>query len=257
MIIDTLSIHNQVNKDWKQSLVCIFFLVKAELLNLRLDWKWAILVVLINPLCMLFFLSAIMRENNETLIYIITGSMVMTLVTGTMLSLGQELGALKEIRGLDYYSVLPISKFSIIFALVTRTTIISIPSMLVLLLAGEWIFHVQLNINWSFAIIILFSGYSLSAIGAFIGLYSRDANQASVITQIIQPLVIFLSPVFIMPKDLPLFLNIISMVIPTRYVAEALRNSCQGIFDVKNVLFLMTFCIISILLIEKKLDWRE
>lgn len=241
----------------RRTIIKQWFLIKSELSTLRLDWKWAILVVMISPLCTLFFLYNILGTNDDEILrYTVTGNMVLSLVTGTMLTLGQELGFLKEIRGFDYYSVLPLKKINLIIAYVTRATINTCPSMIIILLIGKYILNVSISIHWSLVLVFLISGYSLSAVGACIGMYSRDSSQASMMTQIIQPLVVYLFPVFLPTSSLPKILQIISYVIPTRYVAQALRSSCNGKFDILSTIVLFFFCTISVILIEKKLDWR-
>lgn len=112
------------------------------------------------------------------MIYALTGNMVMSMVTGTMLSLGQTLGVLKEFRGFDYYSVLPIKKIN------------------------------------------------------------------------------FCAPVFVADEMLPKWLLYTSYCFPTRYVASALRSGVIGIIDWSSIFILSAFCIVSILWVEKHMDWR-
>lgn len=254
-VIDLNDFNGKNNKF--STLIKQMYLIRAELLTLRLDWKWSFLVVLLNPLGMLFFLYFIFQKNGDYQLYIITGNMVMSLVTGTMLTLGQELGLLKQIRGFDYYATLPIRKIFLITAFITRSTLTTIPSMLILLLAGRFLLNINIIFHPSLIIVLLLSGYSLSALGGFIGLYSRDVNQASMMTQIIQPIIVYVAPVFIPIEYMPKTINLISYIIPTKYVAQALRASCIGVFDYKSIIILLLFCIVSVILIEFKMDWRN
>ena len=95
-----------------------FYLIKSELLTLRLSWKWSLLIVLVSPISVLIFLYLLVgMKNPDYMNYVISGNIIMSLVTGTMLTLGQELGVLKQIRGFDYYASLPIKKIQLITAL--------------------------------------------------------------------------------------------------------------------------------------------
>lgn len=242
----------------KEFIIKQYFLIKAEMLSLRLNWQWSLFIVLIAPLSMLFFLYLLIgRSEPEYMTYVVSGNVIMSLVTGTMLTLGQELGFLKDVRGFDYYASLPLHKVQLIMAYLIRATIITLPSILVLILVGKIIFHVQIVVHFSLFIIVFLSGVSLSGLGACIGVYSRNSNQASTITQVLQPVIVYCAPVFIPIESMPEFIRIISMFIPTTYVASALRNSFNATFDWKNITVLVMFCILSIYFVEFKIDWRQ
>lgn len=247
---------NVQKNDLHSKLRSQYYLIKSQLLSLRIDWKWSLLVVLISPLSLMFLLYIFSNNDREHLIYTVTGNMVMSLVTGTMLTLGQEFGVLKQLHGFDYYAVLPIRKINLVVAYTTRSTLLTIPSMGIILLLGVIFFKIKLEINPSIIIVILLAGYSMSSIGACIGIYSKDAEQASMITQVVQPIIVFLSPVFVPANKMPGILYYISFIMPTRYVASALRSSCMGLFDIPSILILLGFCIVSLFLIEKRMDWR-
>lgn len=90
-----------------------FYLIKCELMILRIDWLWTLLIVLITPLTLLLLLYYITGDSSQSSrYYLLTGNMVMSLTTGTMLTLGQELGILKQVRGFDYYITLKVRKYS-------------------------------------------------------------------------------------------------------------------------------------------------
>lgn len=242
---------------FKSALIKQFYLIKAELLSLRLEWKWALIIVLATPLSMLFLMSFFFKDNREYLVYAITGNLVMSLVTGTMLTLGQELGILKDIRGFDYYAALPVRKINLIIAYLLRATLTTLPSMLVIIIVSRFFLHIDVKLHISLLIVAVLSGLSLSAVGAFIGIYSKNASQASILTQVLQPLVVYFAPVFIPMESLPPVLRYIAYIIPTKYVAEALRAGTAGYFDWRAIGILFLFSVISIFLIEYRMDWRQ
>ena len=257
MELDKIEVAANSKRSKYNSIVKQLYLIKSELLSLRLSWKWALIIVLVTPLSTLYFLTLIFKGDKEYLTYVITGNMVMSLVTGTMLTLGQELGVLKQLKGFDYYAVLPLKKINLIIAYITRATIVTVPSMILIYFIGKIIIGIDMVVHPSIILVIIFSGFSLSSLGAAIGIYSRDADQASVITQVVQPLIIYLVPVFIPMENMPRLVNYISYIIPTRYVAQALRASYTGKFDLPSISMLAIFSIISIFLIEFKMDWRR
>ncbi len=242
---------------FKNILKSQFILCKAEILGLRLNWVWALIIVLITPISIMFFLHNLMSDNKAYDIFILTGNMTISLVTGTMLTLGQELSVLKQLNGFDYYAVLPFKKINLIIAYIFRATLTTIPSMIIIYLTGKYILKMNLSFSFGIVFAIILSGFSLSAMGVFIGIYSKNAQQASMITQIFQPLVVYLAPVFIPISEMPYFIKIISYFIPTTYIANILREGCSGRSDVKSIIILICFSIISIFLIEKKMTWRQ
>lgn len=242
----------------KELIIKQWFLIKAEMLSLRINWQWSLFIVLVAPLSMLYFLYLLVgRTTPEYMTYVVSGNVIMSLVTGTMLTLGQELGFLKDVRGFDYYASLPLYKFQLITAYLVRATIITLPSILILIIIGKAVFDVQIAIHFSLFIIVFLSGMSLAGLGACIGIYSRNSSQASTITQILQPLIVYCAPVFVPLESMPRFMRVISMFIPTTYVASALRNSFIGVFDWQNIIVLVAFCGLSMYLVEYKIDWRQ
>ena len=139
---------------------------------------------------------------------------------------------------------------------VTKATIISLPSYLIIFLIGKYLFKLDVYFNISLVLVLLIAGYSLSAVGVFIGLRSRDAKQANIITQIVQPIIVFVSPVFIPESALPPLLLYITYIFPTRYAAIAIRNALEGSFDWISILVLCVFCLVSFIWVEKHMDWR-
>lgn len=242
----------------KKFAVTQWFLIKSELLMLRVNWQWSLFIVLVAPLSVLLFLYLLLgRADSSYMTYALSGNIIMSLVTGTMLTLGQELGFLKDVRGFDYYASLPLYKIQLITAYLIRATIITIPSIMILIAIGKIAFNVQIVIHISLFVIVFLSGMSLAGLGAFIGIYSRNSSHASTITQILQPIIIYCAPVFIPSQNMPKVMQVISWFIPTTYVASALRNSFNGIFDWFNIAILIAFCVISVYLVEFKIDWRQ
>ena len=234
-----------------------YYLLKTSLFVIRQEWVWYILMACITPLSLMFFLGFYFKyDNPDMLLFIITGNMVMSLVTSAMLTLGQDFGRLKQVKGFDYYATLPISKISIIVAFVTRTTLLSLPSVAIIFVIGSVYLNIPFNLHPIILVVIILGGYSLSGIGAIIGIYSKDAQTASLITQIVHPLIVFLAPVLIPEKSLPKIIMYVSYVIPTKYVANAFRYAVQGKISYIDIIILLTISVASVYLVGIKLDWR-
>ncbi len=235
----------------------LYYLFKTNLFVIRQEWVWYLLMVCITPLSLLIFLGFYLKgQSQEVLLFIITGNMVMSLVTSSMLTLGQTIGLLKHYKAFDYYATLPISKVSLIISLVTRATLLSIPSMFVIFLIGSIYLHIPMEIHPIIILVILLGGYSLAGIGAVIGIYSRNVQTASLITQIVQPIVVFLAPVLIPETSLPTLVKYSSFIMPTRYVAKAFRSAAMGQIAYLDIFIIFVISVVTVYLVGIKLDWR-
>lgn len=54
-MIEKLSQNNIISETFQSEFQKQIYLIKSELLSLRLNWKWSLLIVLVSPLSVLFF----------------------------------------------------------------------------------------------------------------------------------------------------------------------------------------------------------
>lgn len=90
-----------------------------------------------------------------------------------------------------------------------------------------------------------------------IGIYSKNIKMCSLLTQIVQPLIVFLAPVMIPYEILPLPLKYTSYIIPTKYVAEAFRQALNNKVDYFGIGILCIISLLSIYLVCYKMDWSR
>ena len=236
-----------------------WWLLHGQLHQLRLQWFWYVVMMSFVPLVTMAFLWFFTGRSPEALLFIITGSITTALCTSAMLTLGQNIGYMKEPGSFEYYASFPISKPVFILALATRSVILSIPSSVILLLIGAFIFGVPMRPSPVTILIFILAGYSLAGLGAFVGFLSRDGQTAGLVTQIIDPLIIFLAPVYIPGEHLPRFLQYTSRFIPTTYVANALRASVAGSVTSQTWLeigLLVVWTVLTLWAASRKLAWR-
>ena len=236
-----------------------WWLLRGQLHQLRLQWFWYVVMMSFAPLITMAFLWFLTGRSPEALLFIITGSITTALCTSAMLTLGQNIGYMKDAGSFEYYASFPISKPVFILALATRSVILSIPSSAILLAIGAFVFGVPMRPSPVTIIIFILAGYSLAGLGAFVGFFSRDGQTAGLVTQIIDPLIVFLAPVYIPVECLPRFLQHTAKLLPTTYVANALRASVAGSLTSRTwheIGFLATWTIFSLWAASRKLAWR-
>jgi ABC-2 type transport system permease protein len=236
-----------------------WWLLRGELFLLREAWFWYLVQVSFVPLVQLVFLWLLVgRRDPAAMAFFLTGSLVMSLSLGGMLSLGQHLGGLKEAHAFEYYAALPIAKPVFVAAITTRGTLLALPSALLILLLG-WMLY-GLVVPPRGLPILLLAAYAMAGFGAAIGFWSPTAQIASLATQVLQTLIIFLGPIYYPPATLPAPLRATAYLWPTTYAAEALRGAVAG--DPWGALWppvavLVGFVGLSLALVPLKLEWRS
>lgn len=234
------------------------WLLRAELFVLRETWFWYFVQSSFVSVSYFVFLWLLVgRQAQADVSYLVVGSLVMGLSFGGMLSLGQHLGFLKEVSAFDYYAALPISKAAFVAAVTTRGTLLALPAAAVTALLAAAFFGVSLP---PVAVpILLLSAYAMSGFGAVIGFWSPSAQVASLLTQILQTVIVFFAPVYYPPAALPDPLRVVAHLWPTTHAATALHAAISGHTGpalYAPVLVLAAFCAVSLVLIPLRLDWR-
>lgn len=229
---------------------------KAALLDIRNEWSWYLILMIVNPLSILFFLRIIIGDAIDFEAYV-TGSIVMTFGTGVFLSLGQTFSFYKATASLDYYLSLPLSKVEIILSLVFRNIILSLPSMLVMLAIGAYFYDAKVAIGFPFVLAVLLTSLSLAGLGTMIGVSSKNMQTASILTQILTPIFTYLAPVFIPQSTLPPILAYVSYFLPTTYAANALRAAMQSNACSFDMVILAVIGLVCMFIVARLFDWRN
>lgn len=135
------------------------YLLKTRLFEIRESWVWYLIMVCITPLSFIITLGIYFKGTDTRLLeFIVSGNMVMGMVTGSMLTLGQNLGFEKEYKGFDYYATLPISKSAIIISYVISSTILTLPSTIIIYIIGNILFGLNFQVSIVIVPVIFLGG---------------------------------------------------------------------------------------------------
>lgn len=212
------------------------------------------------PLLQVFGMGAVgSGQTREGIAYIITGSAVSALSGVGINIVAQELGRMKETGEFLYYAALPISKGSLLLALMTSKLLIQLPGVVTTLVGGSIIYGYDLNPNPLLLLILLLAALSLSGLGAALGVLSPSWQLTTVLSAMGAMIILFATPVMIPIGHLPLPLQWFGLMLPPTYAADALRRTVSSVLDVRLafdfvVLFLSATG--SILLLTRGLRWR-
>ncbi|HEY3316645.1 MAG TPA: ABC transporter permease [Bacillota bacterium] len=237
------------------------WVLRGQLYSMRSQWFWYVVYLTFSPLTFLFFLSIYGgTKSPDSQLYVITGAIANAAVLAAVTSLGQTIGYLREQNALEYYASLPISKLAFIMAVATRGVFFSLPSSVLTLLLGSIGVGLPLHFNpFMVFLVYVISAYSLTSVGAVVGFYSQTPEAVGLATQIIAPLIVMFAPVYVPASQLPPFLQVISKVIPTTYVAQSLRLAIKGELSPQfwqDLLVVCGFTVIGLFLAVLKADWR-
>jgi len=234
-----------------------FWVFVSQFLEIRFLWFWSVVMASFLPLTLAGLLLLFGGLSQERIAYTLTGSLTYAIATQAGLSLGQKIGRLKARRVFDYYASLPISKLSFICGLYLEAVLLCVPSFITLLVVSYLAFGLRIVDALSLLMAFIFGGFSLAGLGSVIGFYSRSAQIASTVTQVVDPIIVFFAPVYVPEAAMPSFLRYISRLFPTTYIARLFRSSFgMEPTSYYSIAILIGFVILSIVLVHYGLDWR-
>ncbi|MEK7288452.1 MAG: ABC transporter permease [Elusimicrobiota bacterium] len=237
-------------------------LLAMELKKCRQGWVWSLLMASLFPLALLFFMKlSLTAQHPGMALYASSGILVMNIILNSAMVLGSELSQMKEAGALDYYCLLPLSRLSFVLALLARSVIFSLPSLVTLSFIGYLAFGINPlpHAGW-LAPTLALAVLSLSGFGAWMGLAVSHPRMATLATQVFYLFVVFCSPVMVPEESLPRGLSLLASVLPTTYAASALRQLFEpmalGPAFFKDLAGLGAFSVFSITIVLKRLKWQ-
>ncbi len=237
-----------------------WFLFLGQSYEMRTRWFWYLFQMTFVPAVFIIFLWLLVgRGNPGAMLYVITGNLTQSIATSGMLSLGQDIGGMKDHQSFEFFASLPVSKLTFMCAMLARSMTFTLPSAALVLLIGTLCFGLSFHFDPLLVLLIPLGGLSLSGVGALVGFYSSNGRVAGLATQVLNPIIVFLAPVFMAPAALPPVLAKTSLLIPTTYLASSLRDALAGSVGPhtwRAVLVLAGFVAVSLWLAVAKVEWR-
>lgn len=232
-----------------------------QMLEVRTLWYWMAVFSIFMPLSMVFGFARIGSglQDQNSLVYIITGSAIFAVATDGITTMAQRIGTMKKEGMLVYYASLPISKTAFIMALLFSRTIVSLPGMLTPLIIGPLFYSVKLDFSFWALILLPLTGLAMSVIGMALGTLLNNLEFIAVVSNILIFLLLFAAPVFIPLEALPLPMQIFAYVLPPTYAAEALRLALSGTVNGAFYLdlgILLATTLLSLYALNRWLRWR-
>jgi ABC-2 type transport system permease protein len=232
-----------------------------ELTNWRWCWHSLVLTSLIAPILSIVALGSFAQgTGQETLTYILTGNLVMTLMFGNLNNVASRFSFIRFSGTLDYYATLPIRREALITASVLAFFLLSLPSLLVTLGFGVFFLNIPLNFNLLFLLIIPLCVLPLAGVGALIGVNARAPEEGGSVSLLVTMLMLFIGPVIIPQNRLPDIMLLLGRLSPATYAASAFRQTLVEPMTGEvfvDIAALVGFSLLTFWLVGFKLDWRS
>ncbi|MBN1963042.1 MAG: ABC transporter permease [Anaerolineae bacterium] len=243
---------------WTQLLDLTFM----QLTNWRWSWRGAVIISTLAPLgSTLGFGIFAADAGPEALGYVLTGNVVLSLLFATVDRVSNHFGYMRMVGRLDFFATLPVQRAALILATVIAFFMLALPSALTTLLVGTALLHVPLVFDPWLIVVVPLIGFSLSGLGALIGLLGRTPEEVGGLGTLISLLLFGFGPVVIPLDRLPAIITNLSLLSPATYAASALRQTLLGWPDriplALDLAVLAALAVGLLWLVGQRMDWRE
>ncbi|MER5936567.1 ABC transporter ATP-binding protein/permease [Streptomyces sp. NPDC001928] len=232
-----------------------------HMLIVRTSWHVHMVFGIFMPLTMVFGFSRIGSglTDQDSLLYIASGSGVFSIAALGTTAIAQRIGAIKAEGSMMYYASLPISKVAFVTAFVAARLLLIAPGLVTSLLAVEVLYDIELTLSPTLLFVYPLTALPLAALGLVIGSLIDKIELISIVTYMLNFLLLLGAPLLIPMESLPLALRVISYVMPTSYGADAIRHSVTGDIDgmfALDVAILAVASVASLWIADRALRWR-
>ena len=203
-------------------------LMRMQLARLRTSWRPYLIVSSAMPLGIAVLMRAVMddRQVDRFGEQIVAGCAVLAIAMTAVVMLAQRVAALRENGGLDYYSTLPVSRPTLIAAILLSFAVFALPGTIIVLTLGSTLFGLSLAALWTAVPVWALGSLALAGLGVAIGFAAPDEQLAGMYSNLVMMAVLFLG---ILPAArLPDWLAPLRAVLPSTYAVNALRPGLEG-----------------------------
>jgi ABC-2 type transport system permease protein len=238
----------------------VLHLTSVVVLEFRQWLAMVLSMTIFLNLGMVFSFSFIAGSRDPVLgWYVVPGAAVMALVTLGVMMVAGDVAQQRRSGAILYYASLPISKAAYVLAIVAGNGVAALPGVVVTVLAGAWVFDLQLAFNPLILVVVPLSMISLAGLGAAIGLGIRNWRVVGLVAQLTMFFVMFFAPVMIPPDRLPGILQVTGWFLPPTYAARAFRAALTPEITgalLQDIAILAVFAVGSLIVVSRNLDWR-
>jgi len=204
-------------------------LLLIQLSNYRWSWRGMIVTGMAVPLVNMLALGLIGRPYGpEYLVHVLAGSIVVALLFQNQNNVAANFAYMRAMGTLDFFATLPVRRYLLILATVIAFFLLSVPSILVTLLAGVLVLGVPVQLHPLALLVLPLCAVPLAGIGALVGVFGRTPELVGSVTLLITIALLLLGPVVVPPSMLPDWVVHTGYASPASYAASAVRQVLFG-----------------------------
>lgn len=246
---------------WRKFLVDFKYLLLEQVKIMQANWVWYLMVSLFLPLALVFGFGHIGNTimSRDTLLYIVSGSAIVSAATEALANLATRIANLKSQGRIIYYASLPISKIAFVMALITSRWIVTLLGMVVPIIVGPLLYNIQFEYSLWIVVIVFLTGFSLATVGLALGVIMGSPEITSMLGNLLLILLLLASPIFTPVSNLILPLQLLGYLLPPTYAAQALRYALVGDYNLSfylDLALLTAFMLLGFYLTSKCIRWR-
>lgn len=247
-----------MSKFWTD-LSCLY---QEQMAEVRVNWMWYALFSVLLPIILVFGFTHIGAGLTDglSLLYIISGSMILSLASDGIYGMAIKIGEMKHENTLLYYTALPINRFAFILALILSRFVVTVPGMIVPLVFGSVFYGFNVHLSLWLVVLIPSISVSFAIMGLVIGVAIRSLNIIQLVVNALLFIILLASPIFMPVESLPAPLQVISYAMPMTYASAALRDAISGTFG--SAFYLNTSVVLvttfgALIFLTRYWKWRE
>ena len=203
-------------------------LMWMQLARLRTSWRPYLIVSSAMPLGIAVLLRAVMTRAQviEFGQQIVAGSVVLAIAMTAIVMLAQRMAWLKETGAMDYYETLPVSRTSVVAAVLLSFAVFSLPGTVIVIVLGAELFDLSIAALWAAVPVWALGSFALAGLGVAIGFGAPDEQLAGMYSNLAMMAVLFLG---ILPTEkIPGWMDPLRAVLPSTYAVNALKPGLEG-----------------------------
>lgn len=194
--------------------------------------------------------------------FMLPGLIALTVMQQGIYALAYWLVDLRSQGVIKRFQVTPISPIDLTFALLSARTIVAYAQVMVLTIVGVLFFNV--TFSWNIISIVLMTtlgSFVFLLIGLLISTFAKSYGAAAPITAAIGLSQTFLAGAFYPVEGFPVFVQVISNLLPLSYFSHGLRELYLKPLNIETVwvdfLVLILWCLVLIPLVAWRLSKEE
>jgi ABC-2 type transport system permease protein len=170
---------------------------------------------------------------------VVPGILAFTILSAGLFAVAGHVTSMKQRRLLERLVVTPMSPVAFLAAIVVVRLGVVFLSTLATLGTAVALFHVTFHVHWvHYMVFVGAATVGTMGLGTVIALVVRQPSSASSLANVLSMLMLFVSGVYFPIEIMPSFLRALSMALPLRHMADAMRYT-TGVMDMSELRFWM------------------